>query len=118
MRITQESTFESNIEGHLLGAGWGKVAPGGYDRKAGLFPASQPKGWAQLVTRHGGEVGARQKFLKVVSQALDQRGVISVLRAPVKDTGVTVRLCFFKPASTLNEEQSHRYAANRLGVVR
>ena len=43
---------------------------------------------------------------------------MSVLREPVKDTGVTVRLCYFKPASGLNEEQSRRYAANRLGVVR
>ncbi len=38
MSITQESAFEENIEAHLLGHGWGKVAPGGYDRKVGLFP--------------------------------------------------------------------------------
>jgi len=126
MSITQESAFEANIEGHLLGAGWGKVTPSGYDRKQGLFgdeviafvQASQPKAWAQLVTRHGGESMARQRFLKVVADALDHRGVVSVLRSPVKDTGVSVRLCFFKPASTLNEEQSQRYAANRLSVVR
>ncbi len=126
MSITQESAFEASIERHLLEAGWGKVAPVGYDRKAGLFSdevikfvqASQPKAWAQLVTRHGGEESARQKFLKVVAEALDHRGVISVLRSPVKDTGVSVRLCFFRPASTLNDEQSQRYAANRLGVIR
>ena len=96
------------------------------DRKAGIFPdeviafvqASQPKAWQQLVTRHGGEQSARIKFLKTVTDAIDHRGTVSVLRSPVKDTGVTVRLCFFKPASTLNEEQSQRYAANRLGVVR
>lgn len=126
MSITQESAFEANIEAHLLDHGWGKVEPGGYDRKVGLFPdeviafvqGSQPKAWSQLVSRHGSEAMAREKFLKVVAHALDHRGAISVLRAPVKDTGVTVRLCYFKPASTLNEEQSQRYAANRLGVVR
>jgi hypothetical protein len=126
MSITHESAFEANIEAHLLAHGWGKVAPAGYDRKLGLFPdeviafvkGSQPKAWAQLVSRHGGEASARQKFLKVVADALDHRGVISVLRSAVKDTGVTVRLCFFKPASTRNAEQSQRYAANRLGVVR
>ncbi|MGL4743027.1 MAG: DEAD/DEAH box helicase family protein, partial [Dermatophilaceae bacterium] len=126
MSITHEAAFEANIEAHLLGHGWDAVAPTGYDRKAGLFPdeviafvqASQPKAWVQLVTRHGGEEVARAKFLTVVADALDRRGVISVLRSPVKDTGVTVRLCFFQPASTLNEEQTRRYAANRLGVVR
>ncbi|GAA4722319.1 DEAD/DEAH box helicase family protein [Pedococcus ginsenosidimutans] len=126
MNITQESAFEANIEGHLLGAGWTKLAPTSYDRKAGLFPdetiafvkASQPRAWGQLVARHGGEGMARERFLKVVADALDHRGVVSVLRSPVKDTGVSVRLCFFKPASTLNEEQSQRYSANRLSVVR
>ncbi|WP_281965047.1 type I restriction endonuclease subunit R [Serinicoccus marinus] len=126
MSITKESAFEANIEAHLLGHGWHQVAPTAYDRKAGLFgdevvafvQDSQPKAWQQIVTRHGGEATAREKFLKVVSEALDHRGTISVLRSPVKDSGVTVRLCYFKPASGLNVEQSERYEANRLGVVR
>jgi type I restriction enzyme R subunit len=126
MSITKESAFESNIESHLLGNGWRSLAPAAYDRKLGVFGEeiidfvreSQPKQWEQLVTRHGGEATAREKFLKVVVDALDHRGTISVLRSPVKDSGVSVRLCFFKPASGLNEEQAERYAANRMGVVR
>ncbi|MEI2775084.1 MAG: type I restriction endonuclease [Tetrasphaera sp.] len=126
MSITHESAFEANIEAHLLGHGWHTLAPAAYDRKAGVFgdevidfvKESQPKAWEQLVTRHGGEATAREKFLKVVVDALDHRGTISVLRSPVKDSGVSVRLCFFKPASGLNEEQTRRYAANRLCVVR
>jgi len=126
MSITQESAFEANIETHLIGNGWHRLEPSAYDRKAGLFPeevvafvqASQPKAWQQLVARHGGEVMARHKFLSVVAEAIDHRGTISVLRSPVKDSGVTVRLCYFKPASGLNVEQSQRYAANRLGIVR
>ncbi|HNP59182.1 MAG TPA: type I restriction endonuclease, partial [Gordonia sp. (in: high G+C Gram-positive bacteria)] len=126
MSITKESAFEANIESHLLAHGWQSWAPSAYDRKAGIFGQeiiefvkdSQPKPWEQLITRHGGEATAREKFLKVVVDALDHRGTISVLRAPVKDSGVSVRLCFFKPASGLNEEQTKRYDANRLGVVR
>ena len=126
MSITKESAFESNIEAHLLGHGWHQLSPAAYDRTAGVFgdeviefvQASQPKAWAQLVTRHGGEATAREKFLKVVVDALDHRGTIGVLRSPVKDSGVTVRLCYFKPASGLNIEQAERYAANRLAVVR
>lgn len=126
MTITKESAFETNIEAHLLSDGWHSLASASYDRKAGVFgeeviafvQASQPKQWKQLVTRHGGEATAREKFLKVVVDALDHRGTISVLRSPVKDSGVNVRLCYFKPASGLNVEQAERYAANRLGVVR
>src|SRR6476661_1678948 len=126
MSITKESAFESNIEAHLLGHGWHQLAPAAYDRKTGVFgddvvefvQASQPKAWQQLVTRHGGESKAREKFLKVVVDALDHRGMISVLRSPVKDSGVSVRLCYFKPASGLNVEQAERYGANRLGIVR
>ena len=126
MSVTHESAFEANIEAHLLGDGWLKLDPAAYDRKAGVFgdeiiafvQASQPKAWKQLVTRHGGEATAREKFLKVVVAALDHRGTISVLRSPVKDSGVSVRLCYFKPASSLNDEQTQRYAANRLGLVR
>jgi len=126
MSITQESAFEGNIETHLLTHGWGRLEPAAYDRELGLcideviafVQSSQPKAWAQLVNRHGGEQSARVKFLKVVADALDHRGTISVLRSPVKDSGVSVRLCYFRPASGLNAEQSERYAANRLGVVR
>ena len=126
MSITRESAFEGNIEAHLLAHDWVKVAPGGYDKKLGLFPseviafvqASQPKAWAQLVKRHGGEDAATERFLNRLAEAIDHRGTISVLRGTVKDSGVEVRLCYFKPASGLNDEQTQRYAANRLGVVR
>ncbi|MGI8702635.1 MAG: type I restriction endonuclease subunit R [Nocardioidaceae bacterium] len=126
MSVHDESTFEANIETHLVGHGWHQIDPASYDRKAGLFldevvtfvRASQPTAWEQLVTRHGGEQLARQKFGKVIADALDHRGTISVLREPVKDSGVTVRLCFFKPANALTPELGERYAANRLAVVR
>lgn len=126
MSITRESAFESNIEAHLVAHGWASLTPTAYDKKTGVFDddviafvqSSQPKAWQQLVARHGGESTAREKFLRVVVDALDHRGTISVLRSPVKDSGVSVRLCYFKPASELNAEQTQRYEANRLGVVR
>lgn len=126
MAITQEKAFEANIEAHLLGHGWTSVAPGGYDRKLGMFPGeviafvkeSQPKAWESLVKRHGGEAIAEAKFIDAVVRAVDHRGVLDVLRNPIKDSGVTVRLCYFKPASGLNDELQERYDANRLGLSR
>jgi type I restriction enzyme R subunit len=121
-----ESAFESNIEAHLTSNGWIKLDPATYDRQLGLFggevvayvQASQPKAWEQLVTRHGGEQLAAAKFLKVVADAIDHRGTISVLRGTVKDSGVTVRMCWSKPANDLTPELAESYAANRCGVVR
>ncbi|MCT1435938.1 type I restriction endonuclease subunit R [Brachybacterium paraconglomeratum] len=121
-----EAAFEENIETHLTTHGWRAAPPSSYDRDLGLFPdevisfvqESQPKAWKQLVTRHGGESTARQRLVKVVADAIDHRGTISVLRGTVKDSGVALRMCWFKPANTLAPELLERYKANRCGVVR
>ena len=126
MSAHDEAAFESNIEAHLLSRGWTKLDPATYDKQLGLFGGelvayvqeSQPKEWEQLVTRHGGEQMASAKFLKAVADAIDHRGTISVLRGTVKDSGVTVRMCWSKPANKLTPELAERYAANRCSVVR
>ncbi|WP_322973079.1 type I restriction endonuclease subunit R [Gordonia pseudamarae] len=126
MSNTTEATFEANIEAHLASNGWQALSPQTFDRELSVFPdevitylqESQPKAWKQLVTRHGGEATARARFVKTVADAIDHRGTISVLRGTVKDSGVTVRMCWFKPANTLTPELLDRYASNRLSVVR
>lgn len=126
MSNTTEAVFEGNIEAHLTQCGWDSVPPSSYDRDLGLFPdeviafveESQPKAWKQLVNRHGGEATARQRLVKVVADAIDHRGAVSVLRGTVKDSGVVVRMCWFKPANTLAPELLERYEANRCAVVR
>ena len=126
MSVHTEQAFEATIEQHLLGAGWGRVEPSGYDRGLGVFPdellaflqASQPDEWQQLMVRLGGETSARAKVVQYVASLLNHRGAISVLRAPVKLNGVTFRTCFFPPANTLTPKLVERYAANRAGIVR
>lgn len=126
MSNTTEATFEHNIEAHLLANGWGSASSNDYDRDLGLFPDeviafvqnSQPKAWKQLIARHGGESTARKRFVRVLVAAIDHRGTINVLRGTVKDSGVTVRMCWFKPANTLAPELLERYEKNRLAVVR
>ncbi|WP_374457961.1 type I restriction endonuclease subunit R [Nocardioides sp.] len=126
MTAHDEAALESNIDAHLTTHGWHALDPATYDKKLGLFggevvayvQTSQPKAWEKLVTRHGGEQMAAAKFLKVVADAIDHRGTISVLRGTVKDSGVTVRMCWSKPANDLTPELAERYAANRCGVVR
>ena len=126
MSVHTEQAFEATIEQHLLGAGWGRVEPSGYDRGLGVFPdellafleASQPDEWKQLVVRLGGETSARAKVVQHVASQLNHRGAISVLRSPVRLNGVTFRTCFFRPANTLTPTLVERYAANRTAIVR
>ena len=126
MSNADELTFEGNIEHHLVTNGWEKIEPSGYDRDLGLFPDeviefvknSQPKAWKHLCDRHAGESNARRKFLAALAGALDHRGTISVLRGTIKDSGVVVRLCWFKPANTLSPELIERYGENRCAIVR
>lgn len=127
MSGANEAAFEGNIEKSLVDrGGWDWLSPKGYRVQQGLFPdevvafvkASQPKAWQQLVLRHGSEGQAETRLAKRVADEIDRRGTVSVLRGTVKDSGVTVRLCWFKPANTLTPELGERYAANRLGVVR
>ena len=126
MSGVDEAAFEGNIEAHLTSNGWDALPPNGYDKSIALFPAevvafvraSQPKAWQQLVTRYGGDGLAKQGFVRRLASEIDRRGTVSVLRGTVKDSGVTVRLCWFKPANGLTPELGERYAANRLGVVR
>ncbi len=126
MSVHTEQAFEATIEQHLLGAGWRRLEPAGYDRSLGLFPdellafiaTSQPDEWKQLVLRLGGPDLARSKVVQHISSLLDHRGAISVLRSPVKLNGVTFRTCFFKPANTLTPKLVERYDANRTAIVR
>ena len=124
--VDQEAAFESSIEATLQGAGWSHLMPGDYDRKLGLFPAelvafiqaSQPKEWAELVKRLGGEAQVADKVVKRVSDELTARGPVDVLRGVVKDTGVTFRVAAFAPANGLTPVLWQQYEANRLSVVR
>lgn len=126
MSVHTEAAFEESIESHLLKHGWQSVDPASYDRKQGIFAAeyvtflqaSQPKEWARLEAIHGGATAATQKIIKRLTAQIDSRGAIDVLRGVIKDSGVTLRSAYFKPANTLTPELAVRYDANRLGVVR
>jgi type I restriction enzyme R subunit len=99
-------------------------APEDYDRALCLIPrdvvdfilATQPKEWQRLKEHHGAEV--KDRFLKRLSQEIDRRGVLDVLRNGIKDSGCKFRLAYFRPASGLNEELQRLHNANLFAVVR
>ncbi len=111
---------------------YGETPPGGYhrrrpeeyDRALCLLPrdvvdfvlATQPREWQRLSEHHGAAV--REQLLRRLAAEIERRGALDVLRNGVKDSGVKVRLAFFRPASGLNEETRRLHAANLFSVVR
>jgi type I restriction enzyme R subunit len=75
--------------------------------------------WEQLVKAHGGDdQTARQRFLQRVTQQIDERGTVDVLRHGVRDQNVEIRLSYRKPAFGVAPELVAQYDANRLTVTR
>lgn len=96
-----------------------------YDRHLCLLPedafdfvlATQPQQWKRLAQHHGRD-GVRDRFLHRLSAEIGRRGTLDVLRNGIKDSGVKLRLAYFRPASGLNEETRRLHAANLFSVAR
>lgn len=122
---TTERTFEQEIEWCLINEnGYRKGDPAAYSRELAIDTAAvitfvkdtQPAEWAAICKRHG--ANAEGGFLSRFKDELEKRGMIDVLRHGVTDLGVTVRLCYFKPGSGMNQTATTQYNKNVLQVTR
>ena len=122
---TREKVFEAELEYSLITfGGYEKGNPSDFDAMLGMdaktvlcfIQNTQPKSWESLCKRHGDRV--QQNFIKRLSDELKNRGTLDVLRHGVKDLGVEVALCYFKPANQMNKTTVERYQANILTVMR
>ena len=84
-----------------------------------FIEATQAPAWERLVKAHGGDaLRARERFAKRLSQQLDERGTVDVLRHGVRDQNVEIRLSYRRPAFGVAPELVAHYDANRLTVTR
>lgn len=111
---------------------YGEGEPGGYLRRESrdydpklclvrrdlinFVQATQPKTWQRLKEYHGADV--KKQFARRVSQEIEKRGTLHVLRNGVKDSGCHFEMAYFRPVSGLNEELRRLYRANQFSVVR
>jgi type I restriction enzyme R subunit len=111
----------------LCKVGTDSVWSGDFDAKAGLdleelfafVEMTQGDAWDKLVKAHGGEKAlARQRFVQRLSQQLDERGTVEVLRHGVRDQNVEIRLSYRRPAFGVAQELVQDYEGNRLTVTR
>ena len=80
---------------------------------------TQVKRFEKLIELHGGDQAAAMRAFAIrVANEIDARGVLDVLRHGVKDRGVLVDLCYFRPGHTLAADALKEYDANVLSVAR
>ncbi len=119
--VTTEKRFESDIEASLLSPSGGYTHNNDfYDAKLGLFAgtlirfvkATQPKEWARFESQNA--VDPERKFCNAFNTACDMNGLISVLRHGFKHRGISFRVCYFKPESSLNQTALELYEKNEI----
>ena len=118
---TTEKRFEMDIADFLLSPAGGYTGNHDeYDPKLGLFPETlvrfvqktQPKEWARFVMQNKTE--PERKFCLAFNTACDMDGLLQVLRHGFKHRGVSFRVCYFRPESSLNLTAAQQYAANEI----
>ena len=121
---TSEKKFEEDIESALISEGYRKISRNDYDTESMLFPdvlveflkSSQPKEWARYEKYYGDK--AKEKLVRRLNDAIDSGDVLDVLKNGIEDLGLKLKLCYFKPDSTLNANLNELYAKNIIGVTR
>ena len=118
---TTEKRFEMDIADFLLSPAGGYTGNhDAYDPKLGLFPETlvrfvkktQPKEWARFVMQNKAE--PERKFCQAFNTACDMEGLLQVLRHGFKHRGVSFRVCYFRPESSLNQTAAALYAKNEI----
>ena len=124
--VHTEFAFEERVEYELLRRGWVR-GPRLYDAELGLATPelwefvgkTQVKRFEKLIELHGGDQSAAMRAFAIrVANEIDARGVLDVLRYGVKDRGVLVDLCYFRPGLLLAKDALKEYDANVLSVAR
>ena len=122
---TTEKRFESDIESALLSpAGGYTKGVDTYDTRLGLYvntlidfvQRTQPREWARFASQN--QVDPVKKFCVAFNNACDADGLLFVLRHGFKHRGISFRVCYFKPESSLNQVAAAQYAKNKIECYR
>lgn len=121
---TSEKQFETDIEAAFLKNGYRQISPTLYDAENAVFPeimkefisVTQPKEWARYEKFYGDR--SMEKLIRRFNDAVEARGVLDVIKNGIEDMGIKLKLCYFRPESSLNQELINLYRKNILGITR
>ncbi len=119
-----EKRFEEDIESHLIKNEYRKLTMQGYDVSKGIYldilvefiKSTQSKSWERYEKYYGDD--APNKLFRRLEDSINHHGLLHVLRNGIKDMGIDLFVCFFKPETELNPLLVERYEGNILGVTR
>ena len=122
----KEKRFEQDIETFLLSEKGGYISRKGnahdlnkcmdMDVLCRFIEKTQPKAWAKY-TKYYGE-NASEKLYHRLEKCISERGLINVLRNGIEDLGIRLKICYFKPETSLNADNVEHYNANILTCAR
>lgn len=120
-----EKQFETDIEYSLLTyGGYAKGNPKAFDRIVALdvatlisfVKATQPKSWEKYETIYG--TSCEKSFVERFCKEVRSLGLLSVLRHGFKDRGITFRVVYWKPETSINQTAQAQYERNVLHCTR
>ena len=125
-----ERLFESKIEEYLISpeGGWQKADDSGYCNHdyrgmaldivtlTDFVKASQPMAWRRFERMC--TIDPVRQFYKAFDSAVQQVGLVDVLRHGFKHRGVQFTVCYFAPESTLNDLAVANYQKNVCQCIR
>ena len=123
--ITTEKRFEEDIEASFLSLAGGYTKNNdAYDTGLGLFKdtlirfvqKTQPNEWKRFTMQNA--MDPERKFCLAFNTACDMDGLVTVMRHGFKHRGITFRVCYFRPESSLNQTAAALYAKNEITVNR
>lgn len=125
-KIEKEEQFEENIKKFLISpaGGYSKADDSDFAPEKGLnietlttfVKATQPKAWKRF--EENCNTDPKEKFYVRFQEAVDREGILSVLRHGFKTRGISFKVCYFKPESSLNELAKKHYQQNIVQCVR
>lgn len=121
---TSERQFETDIEEAFIRNGYRQISPNLYDAETAVFPeilkefmtTTQPKEWARYEKFYG--LKSTEKLVRRFNETVEARGVLDVMKNGIEDMGIKLKLCYFRPESSLNQELINLYRKNILGITR
>ena len=125
-----EKLFERKIEEYLTSpeGGWQKATDAGYKNEkykgmaldivtlTDFVKASQPMAWKRFERMCN--IDPVRQFYKAFDSAVNQVGLIEVLRHGFKHRGVQFSVCYFAPESTMNKLAVENYQKNVCQCIR
>ena len=122
----KEKRFEQDIETFFLSEQGGYVSLKSsqfdldkcicMDTLCKFIEKTQPKAWAKYVKYYG--VSAKDKLYNRLEKCISEQGLLYVLRHGITDLGIKLKICYFKPETSLNDVDVEHYKENILGCTR